>query len=264
MKSQHILIIADGRSPTTSRWITTLLELGNRVSLISTYPLSFQLPAERIDILPVAFSKAGKPPLPNKKSEENSKTWKQILIQRFRPIVLKIRYLLGPNTLPYYGHRLQRIISEIQPDMVHALRIPYEGMLATYTPSHIPLLVSVWGNDFTLHANANKKMSILTKRVMQRANGIIADTNRDIHLAHQWGFNQDQPTLVVPGGGGIHLDEIASSISITSDKLTITNDGPIVVNPRGIRAYAQTDIFFQAIPLVLERIPNKKFYCPTM
>jgi glycosyltransferase involved in cell wall biosynthesis len=265
MKSQHILIIADGRSPTTSRWITTLLELGYRVSLVTTYPLNKKLPAERIDILPVAFSKAGKPPLTNNhNSGKISKTWKQILIQSFRPIVLKIRYLLGPHTLPYYGKKLQKIIAEIQPDMVHALRIPYEGMLAVYTPRQIPLLVSVWGNDFTLHANANKKMVAFTQKVMQRSDGIIADTYRDIHLAHQWGFQPDKPTLVVPGGGGIHLDEIQASKSMSVKELNIVKDVPVVVNPRGIRAYAQTGIFFQAIPLVLQRYPETMFYCPAM
>ncbi len=265
MTSKHILLIADGRSPTTSRWISTLIESGFRVSLVSTYPLNFILPAERIDILPVAFSQAGKSPKKNNATEnDESKTWKQILIQRIRPILLKIRYILGPITLSFYGKKLQKIIGEIQPDLVHALRIPYEGMLAEYTPKQIPLLVSVWGNDFTLHANANKKMSVLTKKVMRRANGVIADTHRDIHLAHQWGFKQDLPTLVVPGGGGIHFDEIITSKSKPSDKLEIAKNVPVVVNPRGIRAYAQTDIFFQAIPLVLERIPETKFYCPAM
>ena len=37
-----------------------------------------------------------------------------------------------------------------------------------------------------------------------------------------------------------------------------------VVNPRGIRAYIRSDVFFRAIPLVLEQQPQAKFYCPAM
>ncbi len=265
MKAGHILLIADGRSPTTSRWIDSLIQQGYRVTLVSTYPLVNNLAAEKTFILPVAFSQAGKPSETKISQNENrNKTWKQILIQNFRPTVLKIRYLLGPFTLPYFGRRLRKIIADIQPDLVHALRIPYEGMLAAYTPDNLPVLVSIWGNDFTLHANANKKMANLTRTAMQRADGLIADTHRDIRLSHQWGFNSDKPTLVVPGGGGIHFDEIAASKKSISTKFNFSETGPIIVNPRGIRAYAQTDIFFQAIPLVLKQIPQAKFFCPAM
>ena len=37
-----------------------------------------------------------------------------------------------------------------------------------------------------------------------------------------------------------------------------------MVNPRGIRAYARSDTFFQSIPLVLERCPEIGFICPGM
>ena len=265
MKEVHILLIADGRSPTASRWIDSLILQGYRVTLVSTYPFVNKLAAEKIYILPVAFSQAGKPSETKIDQNKNrKKTWKQTLIQNFRPIVLKIRYLLGPLTLPYFGRKLRKIIADIKPDLVHALRIPYEGMLAAYAPANVPLLVSVWGNDFTLHANANKKMADLTRAAMQRADGLIADTHRDIRLSHQWGFNPQKPTLVVPGGGGIHFDEIAASRETISTKFNISEPGPIIVNPRGIRAYAQTDIFFQAIPLALKQIPQAKFYCPAM
>jgi hypothetical protein len=35
---------------------------------------------------------------------------------------------------------------------VHALRIPFEGMLGSYTPAGIPFVAATWGNDLTLHA----------------------------------------------------------------------------------------------------------------
>src|SRR5665648_41661 len=100
MNSTHILLIADGRSPTTSRWVDSLNEQGYRVTLVSTYPLTNNLAVEKTYILPVAFSQAGK--LSESKISQNEtrkKTWKQILIQNFLPTVLKIRYLMGPLTL---------------------------------------------------------------------------------------------------------------------------------------------------------------------
>jgi glycosyltransferase involved in cell wall biosynthesis len=39
---------------------------------------------------------------------------------------------------------------------------------------------------------------------------------------------------------------------------------PLVVNPRGLRAYIRNDTFFQAVSLVLVRRPDVRFVCPAM
>ena len=235
-----------------------------RISLVSTYPFNDDFPAEQIFILPVAFSEAGASTPPSEDQPVPAVSWKKKIINRFRPLVLKFRYWLGPYTLPAYGKILQNIVTELQPDLVHALRIPFEGMLAAYTPPEVPLIVSIWGNDFTMHAEGGRQMARLTKAVMKRADGIVADTHRDIRLAQYWGLNHQKETLVVPGGGGINLNEIQTAGAISSPIEITEKDQPLVINPRGIRAYAQTDIFFQAIPYVLQRYPKAQFYCAAM
>ena len=265
--SKHILLIADGRSAITTRWIDLLHFLGYHISLVSTYPVNTEIKVEQLLILPVAFSDAGEEKNKNslnKKSQQPSINWKKQLIQNARPLMMKIRYLLGPSTLPKYQRQLTTIISEIKPDLVHALRIPYEGMLANTIPLEIPLLVSIWGNDFTLHANANLKMHDLTKKVMQRADGVLADVYRDIQLAHQWGLDEKKPTLVVPGGGGILFEEIELSKQKKIGDIEIPSNVPVIINPRGIRAYARSDVFFKSIPLVLQKLPDAIFLCPAM
>jgi glycosyltransferase involved in cell wall biosynthesis len=47
-------------------------------------------------------------------------------------------------------------------------------------------------------------------------------------------------------------------------EVRIPKDHTLVINPRGVRAYARTDTFFQAIPLVLEQSPKTAFVCPSM
>ena len=41
-----------------------------------------------------------------------------------------LRQWLGPLTLPGAARRLRTLIDHLQPDLIHAMRIPYEGMLA--------------------------------------------------------------------------------------------------------------------------------------
>jgi hypothetical protein len=155
-------------------------------------------------------------------------------------------------------------VESIQPEIVHALRIPYEGMLGCVTPPGIPFLVSIWGNDITLHARGSPWMAVLTRRVLHRADGLLADASRDIVLAGQWGLRLGTPTLVVPGAGGIHMDEITASTG-TSPLPEELPEAPLVVNPRGQRPGSlRQDIFFKAIPLVLEKVTAAYFVCPAL
>ena len=84
----------------------------------------------------------------------------------------KIRQWFGPLTLRRSAERLREFIKEVKPDLVHAMRIPYEGMLAAdaYDGS-APLVVSIWGNDFTLHAPSTQLMRHYTKWTMSVADG---------------------------------------------------------------------------------------------
>jgi len=149
------------------------------------------------------------------------------------------------------------MIERVQPDLVHAMRIPYEGMLAADAFStDVPLLISVWGNDFTLHAPSAPGMRHYTQWTMKVADALHADCLRDIRLAKKWGFQPGKPTLVTPGNGGIHTDVFYPP--------AVAVETPVVINPRGFRAYVRNDTFFRAIPLVLKYRPDTHFVCATM
>src|SRR5512133_2214886 len=152
----HILLIADGRSPITRRWVKAVVALGHQVTMITTFPCA---PVEGVEAdvcLPVAFSAlsgsgagAGNAPAGGAKRALKG------VVSSARSLFLSSRYQLGPLTLRYYGPRLRWLIERIKPDLVHAQRIPFEGMLAAYTPREVPLALSIWGNDLTLHASAS-------------------------------------------------------------------------------------------------------------
>lgn len=259
----HILLAADGHSPITLRWLENLLALQHRVTLISTYPCDALPVLEAVHILPVAFSGMGGSQVGGRAGSRSSP---RSLISRFRAPFLFARYHLGPWTLPVYRRRFRRLVEEIKPDLVHALRIPFEGMLACVTPPDIPFLTSVWGNDLTLHAPTSSGMRRATMQTLQRANGLIADAWRDMRLARQWGYDYEKPTLVVPGNGGIDLTLFQQSqVDLPQPLLDLFPENvPLVINPRGMRAYVRNDVFFQAIPLVIKRNPRVHFICPSM
>jgi glycosyltransferase involved in cell wall biosynthesis len=159
-------------------------------------------------------------------------------------------------TISRSAKKLRAFINEVQPDLVHALRVPYEGMLAAAAHMDKPLIVSIWGNDFTLHAPSTPLMKRQTRRVMLAVDGLHADVERDIRLAREWGLAADKPTLVAPGNGGIR-----GGIFYPPPEPV---KSPIILNPRGFRAYVRNDVFFKAIPLVLAKRADAKFVCASM
>jgi glycosyltransferase involved in cell wall biosynthesis len=263
--SPHILIVADGRSPTTRSWISTLQTLEFQVSLISTFDCPEPEDMAFFAVLPVAFSQFSSENTSSKGLQKGKKAGIGRLVSRNRNFFQKLRYWLGPLSLSLYTRLFVLIIGNIQPDIVHALRIPYEGMLALNTPVGIPLVISTWGNDLTLHAGQSPLMRKLTRKCLTRADGLLSDSQRDINLARQWGLREEIPTLLVPGSGGLDLERIRQVNPENYDwaEFNLPSERPLAVNSRGYRpGYVHQDVFFAAIPLVLEKIPDLVFICP--
>ena len=249
-----LLFVADGRSPIAQNWIRYFTDRNHQVHLVSSFQCCPDLNLDSLTILPVAFSQASS----NRSSlTSGNRSWKNLI-----PVALRttIRQRLGPYTLPKAARRLSYIIKEISPDLVHAMRIPYEGMLAALSNPQMPLLVSIWGNDFTLHAPSTRKMEHYTKLTMAYADALHSDCKRDLRLAAAWGFPEMKPYIVLPGAGGIQMDIFNPETGENNNQTS----KPVIINPRGIRAYVCNDAFFQAIPIVLKKHPNAQFICPAM
>jgi glycosyltransferase involved in cell wall biosynthesis len=261
--SKHILIVADGRSPTTISWIRNIQALDFAVSLLSTFPCDPPPDIKHFHILPVAlshFSSGGRPP-----SDDSSGNQQKSWIKHFRPRLQKLRYFLGPISLHLYVRKYRQFVKSINPDLVHALRIPFEGMMASRTPKGTPVVAATWGNDLTLHANGSCLMRKWTRRCLARAEGLISDTHRDIHLAGPWGLAPCAVTLKVPGSGGLNLRTIQDAKGFDPEQYHIPPGKHWVVNPRGIRpGSVHQDVFIKAIPKVLEVQPDTFFICPSL
>lgn len=240
-----ILYVVDARSPIALNWIRHFVERGDEIYIASTFPASMDLPIKRMEIIPVAFS--GLKKVKHRPGAASARTL------GLRTV---IRQWLGPLTIRRAAKQLRAFIEEVQPDLIHAMRIPYEGMIAADAYIGIPLIVSTWGNDFTLHAPSSPLMSHYTRWTMQVADAIHSDCHRDIRLAIKWSFDSSKPTLVAPGNGGVRTNIFYPPANPV--------EAPIILNPRGFRPYVRNDTFFKSIPRVLAKHPNAKFICTGM
>jgi glycosyltransferase involved in cell wall biosynthesis len=159
----------------------------------------------------------------------------------------------------------RKIIETVSPDVVHALRIPFEGILAAAaTPPGTPLILSVWGNDFTMFASRYPMIGTYTDDSLRRADALLCDCRRDLDLAvTRWGFDRDKPCEVLPGGGGVSLHDFNTGASTTElrIRLGIPPQAPVVLNPRGFRSYIDPELFFEAVRLVVDELPDVVCVC---
>ena len=261
-----LCFIADVRSPIAQGWIQPLIDRGDDVHVISTYGIPPQvLPGAQLYEVPIAFAQfasAG-----NGAGTSTSTKVSRLLTRRVRPHADTIRHVAGCIELIRHVPRIRSLLHRIDPDIVHALRVPFEGMVAARaTPPNVPLVISIWGNDFTLQAGRNRLIAHMTRTTMNRADAVHADTQRDIRLASDWGFSSTRLTLVAPGGGGVDLSVFYPGLPNPTllNKFEIPAGARLIINPRGARGYVCNEAFFEAIPKILERISNAYFICVAM
>jgi glycosyltransferase involved in cell wall biosynthesis len=255
----RLLFVADGRSPIAMNWIRYFIKRGDEVHLASTFACQPEPGLASVNFIPVAFSAVRGGQLERATPTGGADTprpGRGLLSVASVGLRTSLRHWFGALTIPAAGRRLVELSKRIKPDLVHAMRIPYEGMLAAKADQPIPLVVSVWGNDFTLHARANPWMAKYTRTALQRAAALHTDCRRDRRLAGEWGFPSNRPSIIVPGNGGIRLDVFYPPSGREAP--------PVILNPRGFRAYVRNDTFFRSIPLLLAKLPLARFICVGM
>jgi glycosyltransferase involved in cell wall biosynthesis len=248
----RLCFIADYGSPTAVNWIDHFVRGGYEVHVISTGRCGRGVSGIKLYLLAgeEPQGRVGRYRLPDPTSFLGK------TIQKLHQSVI------APYRVLRYARSVKRLVDEIQPDLLHALRIPIEGELALLTGFH-PFMVSIWGNDLTLHAHNSAVHRRLTKETLAASDAVLADCNADLVRTARILGKEKAFTLVAPGGGGVRLETFGRK----------TDDGHgascwqalsgrrVIANPRGIRTYVRHDTVFKALALVKNQIPDVALVC---
>lgn len=102
---------------------------------------------------------------------------------------------------------LEKIILEIQPDVIHSFEMQscsYPILKTMQKYPHIPWLYSCWGSDLYYYQQFSTHLKKI-KQVLQRVDFLHTDCNRDFILAKKMGFLGTH-VGVIPGGTGYKLE----------------------------------------------------------
>lgn len=157
---------------------------------------------------------------------------------------------------------LQSHIDNFKPDIIHGMRIPYEGITVSRCKSSKPIILSIWGNDLTLHATAGGAKARQISLAVQKATAIHADAQRDMNTCWKdYGFSTNKSHLVAPASGGVNTNSIRLDISKAQAKIELGYDPDtlLVCNPRGIRPYVDTNLFVSACENLVDKVSHTTF-----
>ncbi len=250
-----LCFLVDARSTIARNWIKHFISREHDVHVISSHSCSSTvLEGGQLHQVPIAFGGI------ERIDHGVASTLRRL--DRLTKGVL--RSWFTPIDLLPHVRRIRRLCNEIAPDLVHAMRIPYEGIMAALSVRSAPLLLSCWGNDFTLFTSSASDR-FLTRMAMRRADALHCDCEKDVRLAREWEFSPAKPSIVLPGAGGVDTSVFhPGEPRLNGLRLEVPEAARVVINPRGMRMYVRNDIFFNAVPLILREEPRAFFLCPGM
>ncbi len=257
----RLCFFVDARSTIAVNWIGYFIHRQHDVHVISSHTCKpGALTGATLHQVPIAFGNIDR----NGNAPATRVSVRGVIVSSLRRLDSAtnglIRSWLTPVDLLPHVRRIRRLIHSIAPDLVHAMRIPYEGIMAALAVRDRPLLISCWGNDFTLFTTTAPDR-LLTRRAMRRADALHCDSEKDVKLARRWDFEPAKPSIVLPSAGGVDMSIFHPGKSALNGCLDVPVNARVVINPRGIRRYMRNDTFFQAIPLVLREEPMTFFIC---
>lgn len=276
----RLCFVVDYRSPIARNWINHFVETGHEVHVVSTFPSAPDEALASLTVVPVAFGVLATRPTARRYFAASGQIGSSSggagvgpivgrAARRVAGIARELLPWIAPLDVGRFAGRLRRVIDHIQPDLVHAMRIPYEAMLAARAleTREVPLVASVWGNDFTLFATRYPLTGRATRRALRRIDALHTDCERDHRLASAWGWSAARPAIVLPGSGGVqpdlfHPGEVSEAIRT---RWNVPAGRPVVFNPRNFRpTYVRNDTFFAAVEQLMRERPEVIVMCVGM
>lgn len=200
----RVLVYADFRSPHAQGWADGLREAGIEVVTLSSHTASpstaghDQAHDQPLDALSRARAAAIRR-LGRRGADGHG------LLGRLRKSQL-LHTGLAALRVRGERQRLRAVIDRSQPDVVHALRLPYEGLVLLGLSITQPKIVSTWGQDFVLQAQRDPVLRWWIRRRLAAADGLHVDNPADVARAHASGFEPGRPTLHAAGNFGVDTE----------------------------------------------------------
>ena len=150
--------------------------------------------------------------------------------------------------------RLQRVLREIQPDLVHAGPVQSGGFLAALAGAS-PLLVMSWGSDVLVAADRDAWSRWVTRFTLRRAGMVVADCAAVRERMISLGGLDGGRIVQLPFG--VELGRFSAGTDPAEVRRRLGWEGkPLLLSTRSFEPGRGAEVFLSAVEKVLEAHPN--------
>jgi glycosyltransferase involved in cell wall biosynthesis len=189
---------ADFRSPHSRGWRQGLDAAGIEVLAVSSEPVTGYDAVNPVDLL----SRRRQQFLDEAVASPSEPTGLRRLLKRASASQVA-HTVMNVGRLRARRKQLAAEIERFQPDIIHALRIPYEGLTVLGLRTDVPRIVSTWGSDFVPMASSDVLLATWMRRLLKRAAGFQSDSRQDIERARAYGLRDEAPRFYSAGNFGV-------------------------------------------------------------
>src|SRR5262245_17480832 len=134
----RLCFVADGHSPIARAWIAHFVDRGHEVHTISSC-VGAPIDCDSYTIIPTLLGGIGRldgtggsEPIRNPIRRSFAKAVQRLRGGAVERFAQGVRFSAGWIDLPRYAARIRSLVAHINPDVVHAMRIPFEGLIASH------------------------------------------------------------------------------------------------------------------------------------
>lgn len=156
---------------------------------------------------------------------------------------------------------LKAAVGEFQPDIVFLQTLLYPCYLSYFLPRSIPTVITFWNGDVIWWAKWNGIERLLKKQIVtygvRRAAAMTVNSQMAFDACLRYGTQKDKVCLIrYPG---VDLEHFRPLSKIDA-KIRLNIGAPrVVLWPRGLGSYLNSDIMLQAAQRVIEIFPDTLF-----
>ena len=237
--------------------------------------VQLQIGAQALNVGLTAAVSAGNSGRANPKGEsedgENINTaeaegliWKRLYPSlRYLYRIFLVRFFLEVVTTVKDLFILMRAARKFKPDIVFLQTLLYPCYLSYFLPRSLPIVVTFWNGDVLWWAKWNGIERLLKKWIVtygaRRAQAVTVNSEAAYQACRSYGIGEERIHLIrYPG---VDLERFRPlGKSDARSRLSIMHKN-VVLAPRGLGAYLNSEMIVEAAALVLRECPDVLFLC---
>ncbi|MDE2259323.1 MAG: glycosyltransferase family 4 protein [Betaproteobacteria bacterium] len=181
-------------------------------------------------------------------------------------------YYLSAADLKLKGQRIRRLLFDpilairyarrFKPDVIFLQTLIYPNYLSFLLPRKVPMMVTFWNGDVTWWAQWTGIERAFKKQIVlygtRRAAAITVNSKAAFEACLGYGAAKERVNLIRYPGVNLDTFRPSGDKSGVRERLGVRH-GKVVLCPRGLGGYLNSDIIIEAAAMVVERMPEVLF-----